>query len=93
MPVNVAGSILFKEQAQSVSIAGRGGEEVALRRFCCRAGAMAEPELRPCPQGRAKVPPKAERPSSFSPSHILHGSPTTDTALPSSRMLDRPWLA
>ena len=44
MPMSSAGLILFKEQAQGVSFSGRGEEGVALRRFCCRAGAMAEPE-------------------------------------------------
>lgn len=82
--------ILFKEKAQGVSIAGRGGEVVALRRFCCRAGAMAEPELTPSHQGCSKDPPKAETPSSFSPSLILHGSSTMDTVLPTPRMLDCP---
>lgn len=58
MLMSVAGLILFKEQAQSVSIAGRDVEWVVLRRFCCRAGAMAEPELTPSHQGCSKDLPK-----------------------------------
>ena len=45
MPVSMAGLILFKEQTQWVHLSGRGKEKIDLRRFCCRAGAMAEPEL------------------------------------------------
>lgn len=45
MPMSTAGLILFKEQAQWVSLSGRAADGVALRRFCCRAEAMAEPVL------------------------------------------------
>lgn len=47
VPMGMAGLILFKEQAQRVSLSGRGGEGVAPRGFCYRAGAMADPELTP----------------------------------------------
>lgn len=44
----------------------------------------------PFPPRMLQRPPKAEMPSSFPPSLILHGSPTMDTALPPPRMLDCP---
>lgn len=47
MPMSMAELILFQEQARRVGLSARGGEGVALRRFCCRAGAMAEPERTP----------------------------------------------
>lgn len=38
MPMSTSGLILFKEQTERVSLSGRTGDGVALRRFCCRAG-------------------------------------------------------
>lgn len=67
MFVSMARLILFREQAKRGSLDGRDGEWVVLRRFCYRAGAMAEPELTPSHQGCSKDLPKAERPSPLLP--------------------------
>lgn len=58
--MSMAGLILFKEQAPWARLSGRGKETIYLRRFCCRAGAMAEPELTHSCYGCFEDPPKVK---------------------------------